>query len=55
MSQHDLGQRVGLREPHVSRLERSGRLCRLDLLLIVARALGVPVTRLLPPESTDDP
>lgn len=47
LSQEALGDVAGIHRTEVSLLERSGRDPRLSTLVRLARALGVPVSRLL--------
>ena len=57
MSQQELGERIGISQPRVSRYENGDRFPKLDKLLEIARALNATVDdilieagMLLPPE-----
>ena len=55
LRQVDVGTRAGVSTAYVSELERGGRGPTLDVIYALARALGVPVSRLFPDPDDDQP
>ena len=49
LSQQELGARIGLDQPAISRMERGQRSVSVEQLVAIAAALDIPVAQLLPP------